>query len=127
MMDELLKKLADLADELDKTDEIEVADEVDALMKELQMRQEHQFGLKCPVCGGKGYNDEEPFCRGCQGEGAIVIDAGLNGGIEKISFVRRRGKDWVVLSRKGKVLGTHSNKEDALSQLRAIEANKGKH
>lgn len=127
-MDELLNKLAQLADELDKTDDIELANEVDGLMKELRLRQEHQFGLKCPVCGGKGYNDEEPFCRGCQGEGAIVIDAGLNGGIEKVSFVRQVGDEWEVLSHKGKILGKYKTKAEANKRLRQIEfwKNKGK-
>lgn len=44
--------------------------------------------------------------------------------IYKISFVRRRGNKWVVVSRKGKLLGTHPTKEEALAQLRAIESNK---
>lgn len=39
-------------------------------------------------------------------------------------YVRQRGNKWVVLSRKGKVLGTHDTKSDAVNQLKAIEANK---
>jgi hypothetical protein len=39
-------------------------------------------------------------------------------------YVRERGNKWVVLSKKGKVLGTHDTKSDALNQLKAIEANK---
>jgi predicted mannosyl-3-phosphoglycerate phosphatase (HAD superfamily) len=45
-------------------------------------------------------------------------DARLN------EYVRQRGNKWVVLSRKGKVLGTHDTKSDAVNQLKAIEANK---
>lgn len=39
-------------------------------------------------------------------------------------YIRHRGDKWVVVSKKGKTLGTHDTKQDALSQLRAIEANK---
>jgi len=40
-------------------------------------------------------------------------------------MVRRRGDKWVVLDSTGKrVLGTHNTKQDALRQLRAIEAHK---
>ena len=41
-------------------------------------------------------------------------------------MVRKRGKMWVVLSKSGKVLGTHPTRESALEQLRAIEAHKKK-
>lgn len=41
-------------------------------------------------------------------------------------YVERRGDSWVVLSKKGKVLGTHPSKQKADAQLRAIEANKHK-
>lgn len=41
-----------------------------------------------------------------------------------LDFVRQRGKKWVVLSRAGKVLGTHPTKEAAEAQLRAIESAK---
>lgn len=41
--------------------------------------------------------------------------------------VRKRGDKWVVLNKSGKkVLGTHSTKEDAMKQLKAIEINKHK-
>jgi predicted metallo-beta-lactamase superfamily hydrolase len=36
--------------------------------------------------------------------------------------VQRRGNKWVLLSKKGKVLGTHDTKKDALKQERAIWA-----
>jgi hypothetical protein len=39
--------------------------------------------------------------------------------------VAKEGKEWVVRSSStGKVLGRHKTKEDAMRQLRAIEANK---
>lgn len=42
-------------------------------------------------------------------------------------MVRKRGDKWVVLDSTGKkVLGTHPSKEEADTQLRAIEANKNK-
>jgi len=34
-------------------------------------------------------------------------------------YVKQRGNKWVVLSRKGKVLGTHDTKSDAMGQLEA--------
>ena len=39
-------------------------------------------------------------------------------------YIRKRGKKWVVLSKAGKLLGSHSSRTSALNQLRAIEANK---
>lgn len=36
--------------------------------------------------------------------------------------VQKRGNKWVLLSKKGKVLGTHKTKKDALKQERAIWA-----
>jgi hypothetical protein len=46
----------------------------------------------------------------------------------KISYIRKRNGKWVVLSRKGKVLGTYDTKDEAVDRLRAIEyfKNKGK-
>ncbi len=42
--------------------------------------------------------------------------------------IQQRGSKWVVLPENGdKVLGTHDTKEDALAQLRAIEASKSRH
>jgi len=38
--------------------------------------------------------------------------------------IRKVGNKWLVYSKKGKVLGTHTTKEKALAQLRAIEVNK---
>lgn len=44
-----------------------------------------------------------------------------------MEYIRKRDGKWVVVSRKNKVLGTHDTKEDALAQLRAIEAHKHMH
>lgn len=39
--------------------------------------------------------------------------------------IKKRGNKWVVTDRTGKkILGTHSTKDSALKQLRAVEANK---
>ena len=39
--------------------------------------------------------------------------------------IRKRGNKWVVTPKSGgKVLGTHSSKEKAIAQLRAIEISK---
>ena len=39
-------------------------------------------------------------------------------------IIRHEGNKWILYSHKGKVLGRHDSKEDALSQERAIEAHK---
>lgn len=39
-------------------------------------------------------------------------------------YIRKRGSDYVVVSKKGKTLGTHDTKQDAQKQLAAIEINK---
>jgi len=39
-------------------------------------------------------------------------------------FVEKRGDKWVVLSKAGKVLGTHPSRGLAVNQLKAVEANK---
>ena len=45
-----------------------------------------------------------------------------------LEMIKKRGNHWVVLNKKGtKVLGTHSSKEKALKQLRAIEISKASH
>lgn len=38
--------------------------------------------------------------------------------------VRKRGKSFVLVSKKGKVLGTHKSKKAAMKQERAIQASK---
>lgn len=38
--------------------------------------------------------------------------------------IKRRGNKWVVLSKKGKLLGTHDTKKEAAKQLQAIEISK---
>lgn len=39
-------------------------------------------------------------------------------------MIRKRNGKWVVLSKAGRVLGTHSTHNRAVKQLRAIEASK---
>jgi hypothetical protein len=39
----------------------------------------------------------------------------------KISYIRKRKGKWVILSEKGKVLGTYNTKEDAVKRLKQIE------
>lgn len=41
-------------------------------------------------------------------------------------MIRKRGSKYVVLSKKGKVLGTHPSKAQAQKQLAAIEASKAR-
>lgn len=41
-------------------------------------------------------------------------------------MIRKRGNQWVVLSKSGKILGRHKTRSGAQSQLHAIEANKKK-
>jgi hypothetical protein len=40
--------------------------------------------------------------------------------------IKKEGRKWVVRSRKGKLLGRHSSKAEALAQLRAVEASKAR-
>lgn len=46
--------------------------------------------------------------------------------LEKNAYVRRRGNKWVVLSEKGKVLGTYNTKSEAVKRLKQIEYFKNK-
>lgn len=39
-------------------------------------------------------------------------------------MITKKGNKWLVKSKTGKVLGTHSTKKEAEQQLRAIERNK---
>lgn len=39
----------------------------------------------------------------------------------KVSFIRRRGNKWCVISKKGKSLGCYDSRKKALKRLRAIE------
>ena len=43
-----------------------------------------------------------------------------------LRYIRKKGSKWVVYSHKGKVLGTHSSRADAVAQLGAIEASKAR-
>lgn len=40
--------------------------------------------------------------------------------------IEKRGSKYVVLSKKGKVLGTHDTKKEAQAQLGAVEASKAR-
>lgn len=44
----------------------------------------------------------------------------------KVSYIKRRGKEWIVYSKKGKILGKHPSRKKALQQLRAVEWSKSK-
>jgi hypothetical protein len=39
-------------------------------------------------------------------------------------MIRKQGNKWLVLSKSGKKLGSHSTEKKAKAQLRAVEANK---
>ena len=41
-------------------------------------------------------------------------------------MIRKQGNRWQVLSKDGKVLGTHDTKKEAEAQLAAVEASKAK-
>ena len=41
-----------------------------------------------------------------------------------LETIEKQGSKWVVKSKKGKTLGKHATKKDALAQLRAIEISK---
>lgn len=116
-MRRLIKKLAELSDQLDASGGIKLADKIDELIQEVSRRskEEDNYLTICPECDGDGFTDETPFCPLCKGEG-FVKEAGI-----KLSFVRRRGNKWVVLSHKGKTLGTYNTKEEANKRLREIE------
>lgn len=113
-MKSLLKKLADLADELDLIESPEVADQVDSLIKTLpfnvkepEMRDEVARRAKeedgamviCPECRGSGEGDEDdspsPWCEMCHGSGKVpdgieieMVEASLK---RKKSIIRRKG------------------------------------
>lgn len=53
--------------------------------------------------------------------GELVEELSKEAGFEKFSYIRRRGKKWVVLSHKGKVLGTYKTKAEAQKRLRQVE------
>jgi DnaJ-class molecular chaperone len=127
----LLKKLADLADELDNYGSVKLAEDVDRLLKELVKEvgthaDKEETALEiCPMCAGDGGTDNEAFCPVCRGEG-FVSQAKANVAIVKNAFIKKRDGEWCVVSKKNKVLGCHSTREKALRQLRAVEFNKNK-
>jgi len=88
--------------------------------------------MKCPKCGHKMSMDESgkkvcKYCAGKSQEGyeeeediisyAVVVEA-------KNYFIRKKGSEWCVMSHAGKQIGCHGTREEALAQLRAVEANK---
>lgn len=40
--------------------------------------------------------------------------------------IKKEGSRWVVRSKKGRKLGSHGTKKEALAQLRAVEASKAR-
>lgn len=40
--------------------------------------------------------------------------------------IKKEGSRWVVRSKKGRKLGSHRTKKEALAQLRAVEASKAR-
>lgn len=40
--------------------------------------------------------------------------------------IKKEGSQWVVRSKKGRKLGSHRTKKEALAQLRAVEASKAR-
>jgi len=55
---------------------------------------------------------------------ALEMVKGTGGDL--LEYIRQRGSQWVVLSKAGKVLGTHPSKKAALAQLGAIEVSKAR-
>lgn len=143
-MKNILKKLANLADELDLIDANDMADEVDSLMsglphsvkepslmKEVARRAKEQgkhVGI-CEDCGGSGAGVDAPWCETCGGTGKGTYvpsslefdDVDVIASIDKKSYVRHEGGKWNVYSRKGKRLGSYKTKGEADKRLRQIE------
>lgn len=46
-------------------------------------------------------------------------------GIARVKFIERRGNQYCVTTQSGKTIACHADRNSALAQLRAIEANKG--
>ena len=69
----LLKKLAELADEVDKKGSYRIANELDELIKELAplVEEEENYSAICPDCLGQGGTDETLFCPTCKGGGYV--------------------------------------------------------
>lgn len=136
-MKKLLKKLAELAyeidlkqlDEPDVAGHLKVVNEIDELIKELAERSEHedqdieQNLTFCPKCGGEGSDEYEksPYCNVCKGTGFIALK---EASFHKISYIKKRKNKWCVMSSKGKTLGCHPSRKKALQQLRAVEWSK---
>jgi hypothetical protein len=145
-MKELLKKLANLADQLDLIDAKDMADEVDTLINELPLKvkepslidetarrakeQSKMYGI-CKDCGGSGVGVDAPWCEACGGTGkgdyipsSLEIDDVIEPteiGLDKVSYIRHQDGKWNVYSRKGKRLGSYKTKAQAQKRLRQIE------
>lgn len=52
---------------------------------------------------------------------AQEFESFCNDTLIKISYIKKRDGKWVILSEKGKVLGTYNTKQEAVERLRAIE------
>lgn len=139
-MRDLFEKLAGLADELDKIDSPEIADEVDSIMNTLKIqepsllnelierarRQDKLPGI-CMTCGGSGGGIDSPWCEDCNGSGKgdFIVESALNKLALKPPYVRRRGNKWVVLDKHtGKVLSKHDTEEKAKDALKAMHVRK---
>ena len=130
-MKELFEKLAALADQLDRIEAPEIADEVDTLMRDLREEagrlaaEEETYMTICDKCLGSGEGEDAPWCDKCKGEG-FIKGASLAKTALKPPYVRRRGNKWVVLDKhNGKVLSEHDTEEKAKGSLKAMHARKG--
>lgn len=72
--------------------------------------------------------DEIDFRGDGKSLGKIKLDSpeplSKGGEFEKSAYIRRQGKQWIVYSEKGKLLGRHDSEASANRQLRAIHINK---
>jgi hypothetical protein len=122
-MTKISKDLVALADELDSRGSIKLANELDKLIKEVAEFEavENADKIACPFCNGTGEGVDEPWCPECGGSGKLGVKEAA---LKKTAYIRRKGKEWIVYSSKGKVLGRHPSKKKALQQLKAVEWSK---
>lgn len=73
-----------------------------------------------------GETDEERRRKDRQKGAASSAGPAEPDGERALRYIRKSGSKWVVYSHKGKVLGTHSTRADAVAQLGAIEASKAR-
>lgn len=120
----LLETLAGLSDELDKLGAVKEANELDELIQEVARREKEEVEdieanlTFCPACEGSGAGVDEPWCQACKGTGFIALKEAA---LDKVSFVRKIGNKWCVLSKKKKKLGCYKTKEEANKRLRQVE------